>query len=74
MEVDIRDVGLIPFHPGKIPWRRKWKPTSVFLPGESHGQSLEGYSLWGHKESDTTEELNNNKDVSQLFFQGASIF
>ena len=28
---------------GKIPWRRKWQPTSVFLPGESHGQrSLEG--------------------------------
>ena len=30
---DIRDVGLIPG--GKIPWRRKWKPTLVFLPGES---------------------------------------
>ena len=34
----------------KIPWRRKWQPTPVFLPGESHGQrSLEGYSPWGHK-------------------------
>ena len=32
--------------------------TLVFLPGESHGQrSLMGYSLWGHKESDTTEGL-----------------
>ena len=31
--------------PRKIPWRRKWLPTPVFLPGESHGQkSLEGYS------------------------------
>ena len=31
---------------GKIPWRRKWQPTPVFLPGKSHGQrSLEGYSL-----------------------------
>ena len=31
-------------------WRRKWQPTPVFLPGESHGQrSLAGYSLWGHK-------------------------
>ena len=41
---------------GKIPWRRKWQPTPVFLPGESHGQrSLVGYRLWGHKESDTTE-------------------
>ena len=30
---------------GKIPWRRKWLPTPVFLPGESHGQrSLNGYS------------------------------
>ena len=41
---------------GKIPWRRRWQPTPVFLPGESHGQrSLEGYSPWGCKESDTTE-------------------
>ena len=35
------------FDPGvrKMPWRRKWKPTPVFLPGKSHGQrSLEGYS------------------------------
>ena len=43
---------------GKIPWRRKWKPTPVFLPGESHGQrSLAGYSPWGCKESDKTEPL-----------------
>ena len=41
---------------GKIPWRRKWQPSSVFLPVEFHGQrSLTGYSPWGHKESDTTE-------------------
>ena len=41
---------------GKIPWRREWQPTPVFLPGESHGQrSLAGYSPWGHKELDTTE-------------------
>ena len=34
----------------KIPWRRKWQPTPVFLPGESHGQrSLEGSSPWGCK-------------------------
>ena len=34
----------------KIPWRRKWQPTPVFLPGEFHGQrGLEGYSPWGHK-------------------------
>ena len=34
----------------------------VFLPGESYGvRSLVGYRPWGHKESDTTEQLNNNK-------------
>ena len=41
---------------GKIPWRRKWEPTPVFLPGKSHGQrSLTGNSLHGHKELKTTE-------------------
>ena len=35
---------------GKIPWRRKWQPTPVFLPGKSHGQrSLVGFSPWGRK-------------------------
>ena len=35
---------------GSIPWRRKWQPTLVFLPGESHGQlTLAGYSPWGLK-------------------------
>ena len=34
----------------KIPWRRKWQPTPVFLPGKSHGQrSLAVYSPWCHK-------------------------
>ena len=43
---------------GKIPWRRKWQPTPVFLPGKSHGQrSLGSYSPWGHKESDVTDRL-----------------
>ena len=37
-------------------WRRKWKPTPVFLPGESKGRgSLVGCSLWGRTESGTTE-------------------
>ena len=44
---------------GKIPWRRAWQPTALFLSGESHGQrSLVGYSLRGHKELDMTERLN----------------
>ena len=37
-------------------WRRKWQPTPVFLPGESHGRrSPVGCSPWGRTESDTTE-------------------
>ena len=37
------------------PWRKKWQPTPIFLPGKSHGwKSLVGYSPWGHTESDTT--------------------
>ena len=44
----------------KIPWRSKWQPTPVFLPGESHGQrSLAGYSPRGCKESGTTEHACN---------------
>ena len=40
------------------PWRRKWLLTPVFSPGGFHQQrSLVGYSLWGHKESDMTEQL-----------------
>ena len=43
---------------GKICWRRGWLPTPVFLSGESHGQrNLADYSPWGHKESDTNEQL-----------------
>ena len=43
---------------GKIPWRRKRLATPVSLPGESHGQrSLVGYSPWGRKELDTTQQL-----------------
>ena len=42
----------------KIPWRREWLLTPVFLPEEFHGQrSLVGYNPQGHKESDTTERL-----------------
>ena len=44
---------------GKVPWRRAWQPTPVFLPGESHGQrSLVGYSPWVHKDSDMIDWSN----------------
>ena len=40
----------------KIPWRRKWHPTLVFLPGKFHGwRSLACFSPWDHKELDTTK-------------------
>ena len=46
---------------GKNPFRIKWQPTPVDLPGKSHEQrSLAGYSPWGLKESDMTERLNNH--------------
>ena len=42
----------------KIPWRREWLPTLVFLTGEFDAQwSLAGYSPWGCKESDSIEQL-----------------
>ena len=43
---------------GKIPWRRKWQPSPVLLPGKSRGwRSLVGYSPWSHRELDSTEQL-----------------
>ena len=43
------DLGLVP-ELGRLPWRKAWQPTPVFLPGESHGwRILSGYSPWGHK-------------------------
>ena len=43
---------------GKIPWKRKWQPIPIFLPGKFHGQrSLVDYGPQGHKELDKTEEL-----------------
>ena len=58
---DIRDCG---FHPWveKIPWRRAWQPTPVFLAGESHGQrSLTGYGPQDCKESDRIETTSHAK-------------
>ena len=54
---------------GKIPWRRAWQPTPVFLPGEFYGQrSLLGYSPWGCKELDVTEWLHFWPQVSSSTF------
>ena len=39
---------------GKIPWKRKWQPSPVFLPGQ---RNLVGYSPWCRKESDMNEQL-----------------
>ena len=45
----------------KIPWRRPWQLTPVFLPGKFHGQrSLAGCILWGCKELDTTDQLSSH--------------
>ena len=50
-----RSCGLDPWV-GKIPWRRKWQPTPIFLFGEFRGQRrLVGYSPQGQKESDVSE-------------------
>ena len=50
-----------------MPWRRKWHPTPIFLPGKSHGQrSLAGYSPWGHKVLNMTELLNNNNNILHM--------
>ena len=52
---DIREHRFYPWV-RKIPRRRAWQPTPIFLPGESHGKmSMVDYGPWGHKESDTTE-------------------
>ena len=61
---------------GKIPWRRKWQCTPVYLPGKSHGQrSLAGYSAWGRKESDMTGRLHftgNTGAQSSFTYEGSS--
>ena len=52
---DTRDKGF-DLWVGKLPQRRKWQPTPVFLPGKFQGERrLAGYRPWGLKESDTTE-------------------
>ena len=52
----------------KVSWRREWQPTSVFLPGKSHGQRSLVIYIHGHKESDTTEQLH-----SLILTQGSQV-
>ena len=62
-----------------IPWRRKWRITLVFLPGEFHGLgSLVGYGPWDCKESEVNEQANpccvNRKDLANADEAGASLY
>ena len=53
----------------KISWRKKWQPTPVFLLGKSHGpRNLGGYSPWGRKELDMTEQLHFLSDTLLFIF------
>ena len=60
---------------GKTPWRRKWLPTLVLLPRESHGwRRLVGYSPWGGKESDMTEQLHYFHQSTPLVLEAELTF
>ena len=61
---------------GKVPWRRKWQPTPVFLPGESYGQkSVVGYSPWGHKRQTglSTHATLTKFNHSSFLFEGTDV-
>ena len=65
-----RDAYRCVFNPlvGKIPWRRKWQPIPVFLPGKSHGQRGAWWgTVHGITESDTTKQLNNNNTGREVW-------
>ena len=58
----------------KMPWRREWQPTPVFLPRESHKQmSLSGYSPWGHKESDMTKQQTLSLILSEIIVKSIQL-
>ena len=66
LPADARDAGDTGFDPwvGKIPWSKKWQPTSTLLPGKFHGPgSLVGYRPWGCKDSDMTEHTAHTQRV-----------
>ena len=73
LPVSVGDAGDLGLFLGwrRFPWRRKWQPTRVFLPGKTHGQrSLVGYSPWSCKKSDMTEhnDSNNNSVTHYCFY------
>ena len=56
--MEVESEGMIRFKLKEYTEEKKWQSTPVLLPGKSHGQrSLGGYSPWGRKESDTTEQF-----------------
>ena len=62
---DTRDIGSITGL--ERSWIRKWHPTPVFLPGKFHGQrGLVGYSPWGCKEPDMTEDTQTHPSPQVL--------
>ena len=68
LPANARDRGVVGSIPQvrRIPWRRKWQSTPVFLPGKSHGQrSLLDYSPCGCRESDRTEQLSVHREKKQ---------
>ena len=79
---ELKETGRQEFDPwvGKIPWKRKWQPTPLLLPGESHGQRrLSNYNPWGHKDLDTTvtkhaQTHTPNLDQVVLYIESTQLF
>ena len=58
-----------------MPWRRKWKPTTIFLPGKFRGQrNLVGCSSWGHRKSDTTEHTHRVSETPRVLLSSLPSF
>ena len=66
------DVSSVP-EQRRLPRRRKWQPTPVFLPGKSHGQrNLTGYSLWASKR--VRHDLATKQQQRHLRMEGLTCF
>ena len=53
---DVREMDSVPESIRKIPWRRKWQPAALFLPGKFHGGAWQA-TVHGITESDMTKQL-----------------